>query len=285
MNKKVEIKIIRNDNKEFLIDGTEWGITKLDGFNGVDNIIYSEDKCVGDGSTFSGERVGDKDRTISVRLKNKNLNEIMRKVVISFFNPKYTYKVYVTYQGRTLWCQGRQIGFSCDMINVYQPIIFTWTILSNMPYMMSVDNFGKNIASIIPMCGFPFVSILNKGFNVSVFNFAKQVLIENDGDIGTFIQCVISAKGNVENPKLIKDGKYVRIIDNMVANDIYVIDFAANPPTVKKNGINAISKTDRTSNFVDMDLLVGDNTISFDADNGSNNMEVILYYNKRYLGL
>lgn len=285
MAKEVILRIIRSDTQEFIIDGTVWGITALDGFNGVSNTIYSDDNSVGDGSTFSGERVGDKDRTFSARLLNKNLNEIMRKVVISFFNPKYTYKVYVTYQGRQLWCEGRQIGFKCPMSNVYQTIEITWTILSNMPYMLSVDDFGKDLASIVGMSGFPYLSKVGSGKPSGRYNFAQNVLIENDGDVETFFQCVITAKGDVENPKIAKDGKYVRIIDDLVNGDIYIIDFIASPPTVKKNGVNAISNTDRLSNFSNMQLSVGDNTVSFDADNGTANMEVVLYYNKRYLGL
>lgn len=285
MKKVVDIKVIRDDAKEFIFDRTLWGITYLDGFNGVNNEIFSDNNAIGDGSIFSGERVGDKDRTISAKLINKNLNEIMRKVAISFFNPKHTYKVYVAYQNQTMWCEGRQIGFSCPMGNIYRPIELTWTILSNMSYMMSVDNFGKDIASIKPMSAFPYLAKIGVGCIGGKYNFTQNVLIENDGDVDTFFQCIITAKGDVINPKIVKDDKYVRLIDTMIDGDVYVIDFVSSPPTVKKNGANAISKTDRTSSFTDMGLTVGDNDISFNADNGSSNMQVVLYYNKRYLGL
>ena len=74
----------------------------------------------------------------------------------------------------------------------------------------------------------------------------------------------------------------VRVLDNMKANDVIIIDFTQNPPTVKKNGVNFIGHCDRTSAFDDMELPVGSSEISFDADTGSNLMNVSIYYNKLY---
>lgn len=285
--KKVEVRVVRDDNKEFVFDNAIWGIPSdgLTGFDTVENEVYTENFSSGDGSRYTGSMVKDKDRTVKGRLMNPALNEVQRKVVISFFNPKHTFKVYVTYQGVTRWCEGRQIGFKCPNKNVYEPLEITWTILSNMPYMMSVENYGKNIGELIPMFGFPFGSIIGVGVAVGFYKFAKEVFIENTGDVETFFQCSITATGTVENPKLIKDKKYVRIIDTMDAGDVYLIDFVSNPPTVKKNGKNFIRKLDKTSNLIDMALEVGGGIFGFDADNGSNNMKVEIYRHERYLGL
>ena len=70
------------------------------------------------------------------------------------------------------------------------------------------------------------------------------------------------------NPKIIINDNYVRVLDNMKANDVIIIDFTQNPPTVKKNGVNFIGHCDRTSAFDDMQLPVGSSEISFDADTG-----------------
>ena len=51
---------------------------------------------------------------------------------------------------------------------------------------------------------------------------------------------------------------------------------------VQKNGENYIGHCDRTSAFDDMALVVGDSEISFDADTGSNLLDVSIYYNKLY---
>lgn len=36
------------------------------------------------------------------------------------------------------------------------------------------------------------------------------------------------------NPKIIINDNYVRVLDNMKANDVIIIDFTQNPPTVKR---------------------------------------------------
>lgn len=283
--KKVEVRIIRDDKKEFTLDGVTWGIPSdgLIGFDTVDVDSFNESSQVG--SRHTGMKIKDKDRTVKGRILNPALNELQRRYVISFFNPLHTFKVYVTYQGNTRWCEGRQIGFQCPNKNVYEPIEFTWTILSNMPYMMSTENFGENIGELVPLFGFPYGSPMGVGFGMGAYKFAKEVFIENNGDVDTLFQVTITATGDVTNPKLIKGNKYVRLIDTMVGGDAYVIDFVANPPTIKKNGKNFMRKLDKTSALTDMALEVGGSTFGFDADSGSNNMKVEIYRYERYLGL
>lgn len=285
--KKVEVKVIRDDKMEFVFDNVIWGIPSdgLTGFDSVDNEVYEENYYNGAGSRITGTRIKSKERTIKARLMNPALNEIQREVVISFFNPEHTFSIYVTYQGRTRWCEGNQIGFSCSTGNVYEPLEITWSILSPMPYMLSTENFGQNIGEIIPMFGFPFRSIIGYGFGSGVFKFAKEVLIDNDGDTKTFFQCSIIATGTVENPKLIKGDKYVRIIDTLQSGDVYTIDFVSKPPKIKKNGVNSIGKIDKTSSLIGMSIEVGGDVFGFDADSGSNNMQVNIYRHKRYNGI
>lgn len=285
--KKVEIRIIRDDKKEFIIDNTLWAIPSdgLEGFDSIENEVSEENYYSGAGTRVTANRIKSKERTITARLMNPSINEIQRAVVVSFFNPEHKFSVYVTYQGRTRWCEGYQIGFSCPTGNVYKSIEITWTLLSNMPYMLSTDNFGQNIGELIPMFCFPFRSIVNYGGGVGVFKFAKEVLIENGGDTKTFFKCMIYATGEVENPKLIKGDKYVRILDTMQENDAYVLDFESTPPTVKKNGVNAIGKLDRTSSLINMAIDVGGDIFGFDADSGSNNMRVEIYRYERYNGI
>lgn len=283
--KKVEVRIIRDDKKEFTLDNVVWGIASdgLIGFDTVDVESFNESTQVG--SRHTGIKVKDKDRTIKGRLMNPALNEIQRAVAISFFNPLHTFKVYVTYQGRTRWCEGRQIAFECPSKNIYEPIEVTWTILSNMPYMLSTENFGENIGELVPLFSFPYGSPIGAGFGVGAYKFAKEVFVENKGDVDTLFQVSITATGDVTNPKLIKDNKYVRMIDTMKNGDVYLIDFVANPPTIKKNGENYMRKIDKTSALLDMALEVGGSTFGFDADSGSKNMKVEIYRHERYLGL
>lgn len=288
MDKTVNIRIVRSDGKEFNIDGSDWRIPSngLDGFGSYENDITTVDNAVGDGGIIASDRQGPKDRTIKVVSRNPAMNEILRRIALSFFNAKFDYKLYITYMGSTRWCEGRIYKFDLPSGNIHRTMTMTITFLCPNPYLKSYDNFGKNVASVVGMCAFPYLCSITEGTPQGItggrFNFAQIIVLENDGDVETFCEAVFTAKGEVVNPKLTVNGNYVRVIDTMQEGDVIIIDFTKNPPTVKKNGVNYVGHCDRTSAFDEMALVVGDSEISFDADTGSNLLDVSIYYNKLY---
>lgn len=283
----VTVKVIRDDNKEFIIDNFLWKVTSdgLDGWDMTGFSVNTENKAFGDGSFFMADRVPEKDRTIKAVLTNKNLSSTMRQLTRNFFAQKHTYKIYLTYQNVTKWCEGRLIAFSLPTKNIHENLILQFTILCPQPFLLSVDDFSKNIAEINPKFGFPYVSLVGKSFIFSEYKFAKEVFVENDGDVETFIKVVIKAKGDVTNPVINKDEKFIKLLDKLKFGDVVVIDLTQEPAKITKNGLNIIRLTDRKSSLTDIKLFVGTNAISFNAESGSNNMDVIIYYNKRYAGI
>lgn len=283
---KVEIRIVRSDQREFKIDGSEWKILYLEGFGTYENDITMIDNAIGDGGIYGSEHMASKDRTITAKSRNPVLNEVLRKAALSFFSVKYLYKVYLTYMGETRWCEGKIYKFDLSTKNIHRTMTMTVTFLFTNPYLKSYDNFGKNIASISSMCAFPYMCSMTddtpKGITSGIYNFAQKIELVNDGDVDAYCKAVFTAKGNVKNPKLIINGNYVRVLDTMIDGDIIIIDFAQSPPTVQKNGVNYIGHCDRLSAFDKMSLPVGDSEVSFDADDGGNLVDVSLYYNKLY---
>lgn len=288
MDKKVSVRIVRSDRKEFNIDGTDWKIISegLEGWGMFENDITTIDNAVGDGGIIASDRIAQKDRTIVAKSSNRHINDILRKAALSFFNGKFDYSIYLTYMGTTRWCEGRICKFDLPTGNVNRAMTLSVTFLCPNPFLKSFDNFGRNIAAITGMCGFPYLCSKTdgtpKGVTGGRFNFAQIIVLENDGDVDTYCKAVFTARGEVVNPKLTVNGSYVRLLDTMQAGDAIVIDFTKNPPTVDKNGANYIGHCDRTSAFDEMALVVGDSEISFDADTGSNLLDVSIYYNKLY---
>lgn len=215
-------------------------------------------------------------------VKNSKNNQTERAKAISFFNPKHTFVVYVTRGSDTRWIIAKINKFKCPDQRQCKAVEMQMALICEDPFFFSKDNYGKNIAAVTGCFGFPFISKINDGFKVGTYNFAKQIEIENTGDVETYMTIRIEAFGEVVNPKVIKDKAYIRLIDTLVSGDVIEIDMVEN--TIKKNGVNCIGRTDRTSSFTGMAMDVGDNTISFTADDGDTNMKVVLYYNLRYLG-
>lgn len=288
MEYKVNIKIVRSDNKEFHIDGTNWKLPSngLEGFGEFENDISVVDNAIGDGGITTSKRMSSKYRTITVKSVNKYLNDVLRHEANAFFNAKMTYKVYITYMGITRWAEGEIYKYSLPTENVHKTMTMTLIFHFPNPYLKSFEDFGKDIASVSPMIAFPYLcavsSSVPRGITGGIYNFAKRVILENDGDVETYCKAVFVAKGTVTNPSLIIKDKFVRVLDVMTEGDVIEIDFVKNPPTVKKNGVNIIGKCDRKSDFENMIIEKGDTEIQFDADDGTNLLQVSIYYNKLY---
>lgn len=209
----------------------------------------------------------------------------MRQIVRGFFNMKHKFSVYITYQGVTRWCKGELYAVSLPTVKENGKLTLEVTMLCTMPFMLSEDNYAQNIALIEPKFDFPYNKELNEQWEFSSYKFANKVELINDGDVETFCKAVITVKGNVTNPSLIKDDKYIRILDVLESGDVIIIDLEKQPVSITKNGENVIGKTDRTSSFNEMKFNVGTNMIGYDADDGSNMLDVTIYFNKRYLGI
>ena len=66
MDRKASVRIVREDNKEFKIDGSDWKLLELDGFGAFENDISTVDKAIGDGSIITSDRIAEKDQTLSM---------------------------------------------------------------------------------------------------------------------------------------------------------------------------------------------------------------------------
>lgn len=283
---KVLVKFVRDDGREFVLNNDNWKIPSngLEGFGDFSNEVTITNNGVGDGGILSSRRVPYKDRTISAKSRDIRLAEVLRAEATSFFRPKNTYKVYLTYMGRTRWAEGVVERFDISMNNIHQYMVLTVTMLFADPYLKSYEDFGQDIASVRGMAGFPYLCT-TQGAPTGVFNFATMVNVTNDGDVEAYCKAVFRARGEVLNPKLVINGHYVRVIDQMHDGDVIIMDFAASPPTVTKNGVNFIGKCDRTSEFDKMALIVGDSTLQYDADGGTNVLSVAVYFNKLYAAM
>ena len=289
LDREVRVRIVRSDNKEFNINGNDWKLFEIEGFGDFENDINVVDKAVGDGGIITSGRIGEKDRTIVAKTTNKHLNDVLRREANNFFNPKLTYKVYFTYMGVTRWAEGTIYKYHLPNGNIYRNMTLTVTFLFPNPYLKSFEDFGKDIASITPMIGFPYICNVSPGRPIGItggiYNFARQVVLDNDGAVETYCRAVFVAKGNVKNPALIIGDGYVKVMDIMTVGDVIEMDFTKAPPTVKKNGKNIIGRCDRTSTFDTMILNKGDTIVQFDADDGTNLLQVSIYYNKLYAAM
>lgn len=286
----LDIKIVRSsDSSKFEFGAThDWVIAEdgLENFGSIENDVEFSDNISTDGGVINSTHITSVDRTIKAIYRYRTNMDVARKKLLAFFNIKDTFKVTVTYGKRNVYAEGILYKFHCEtrsLENGYLSVSLTFMFAS--PFWKSVDDFGQNIAAVRGMIAFPYLAStekLNVGATGGVYNFARQITLYNDGDIATRCRAEFVASDSVINPKLIINDQYVRVIDELAAGDEIVMDFSAIPPTVKKNGSNFLGHCDRTSAFSKMLLECGDNEIAYDADNGTSNLQVNIFYNKQY---
>ena len=282
----VAARFVRSDAAELIADGSDWLLTpgKVTGVGKPSLTVFTEDNAVGDGATVTGKYVAARDLTITGTAMRVSNNAVLRARAIAFFNPKYTYKVYLTYMGRTRWISAELAGVDIPTDTVSVPQTFTVTLLAANPYWQSVEDFGQDIASETARWGFPYMDNPDYGVLVSYYNYDRKVVFNYPGDVPAYPSAILQAEGQVTNPKLSKDDAYIRILDTLEAGD--VIEMVFFPYVrVRKNGENILNKVDRTSNFAGMQMQPGINTVSYAADFGDNSLHVILRYNNQYLGV
>lgn len=283
-----QIKFVRDDGIEFVMDGSysgaaSWGILSHSGFGDIENEITLEKYASGDGEEITGEYIPKRPLEMTADVKDTKNNAEERANALSFFSPKHLFTIYATQDGVTRWIEAKLQKRRCEPPSLGENAELELAMICPDPYFNSMDNYGKDIAATAGGMVFPYRCPVGGGFNTGYFLFAREIDIENNGDVGTELIIEITASGEVVNPKIMKDEEYVRMILTMAEGDRLRIDLQKGRITL--NGENCIGKVDRTSNFQGMQIEPGVSTISFEADGGDSHMSTVIYYTPKYLGV
>lgn len=287
MNEEVTLLFIDPDGRQREIGTTkDWRFQKgsgLSGFSSFDGELSFSDNYFRDGGSTDNIRLSGKSRTIKIVYTVPDEEDIERDRFTDFFRYRTKYKIYATYMGRTRWAEGILYkGALSERTKRNKAMDATLTFQFDNPYWLSVDDFGKNIAAVSPGAGFPWLCPVNYGCAIGVFTFSKEVELKNNGDSDAYPIVRVKATGEVINPKVQVNNGFVRYIGTIHQNDEIVMNFNDIPATIKLNGENVIGRCDRTSTFDQMNIERGTNVVSYDADNGSDKMEVYVSFNKQY---
>ncbi len=279
-----------SDNAKFEVGSVaDWQVENngLDGFGTVVNELSFTDSAIRDGGEITDSHLSKKDRTIKMVYRPSQGHGLARDAALAFFNAKDEFKVCVQYGLKNVFAIGRIEKLSCPEKHItHGSLKLTITFLFANPYWQSMDDFGENIAALQGMIAFPYLCSITpgtlQGTTGGIYNYAQVVELQNKGDVDTYCKIKLEAEDEIVNPKVLINGEYVRVKDTLQRGDVITMDFVAQPPRIEKNGVNWVGHCDRTSAFTKMILRRGDNTIQYDADNGSNHLSVTVYYHQQY---
>lgn len=300
----LKIELTCNGRTLAMGPGLDIDITKVSGLESSELEISTSDNALVDGVSVDGKKIGKRPIHIEAKFKNGRNNPENRAAVIKFFNPKYTGKALITNMGISRNIEYELEGWTfADQRNLDTRLGIIVDLICPDPYMLNVDNFGKNMAHYTKQFHFPWHSLARRATNKNQYpekarglmlggtimgyrTLHKEVVLANDGDVSTGVQIQFVAKrGTVKNPKItsVKTGKFMRVVCDMVAGDILLIDTNPRHQVIELNGVNFYHHIDRRSE--PFELEVGENYLEYDADENYTNLDVNLYYRPKYLGV
>ena len=284
------IRFVNENGEQFNVGKDyNWRLLKkgLENFSAFESNVTVAQDYGRNGGSLVGIRLNDKTRTIKICNVDWKNSDTTRMELQKYFIYGQKYKIYVTIGETTRWADGVLYRMAIpEPTDEDYKLNVTMSFKFGDPFLKSEDNFGKNIASLTPMFAFPWLSRMDKqnvyGTAVGIYNFEREVHLYNDGSYEAYPTIKITFKGIVTNPEIRINEGFIRVLGTFNSDDEIVIDCSVSPMTVKNNGENILGKCDRESEFNNMNLQIGDNTLSFIAYSGSDDMNVFVYYYKPY---
>ena len=285
--------------------GEDIDITAVTGLESSELDISTSDNALVDGASVDGKKIKPRPIHIEASFKSNKNNPENRANVIKFFNPKYTGKALITNMGVSRNIEYELEGWTFASVrNMDNKLKILVDLLCPDPYMLNVDNYGKNMANISALFAFPWRMLSTRmtsgkldypdkargmllgGMTMGYRTLYKEVVLANDGDVPTGVQIqFVATRGPVTNPKITNTGtgQYMRVNVAMQQGDILLIDTNDRHQVITLNGVNYYQHIDRKSE--PFKLAVGDNYLEYDADENYTNLDINLFYTPKHLGV
>lgn len=284
MGAKLEF-IGANGNIINLFDNPYYGITNIDGFTVADVEVASSTTASIDGDVINNLRVTPRTVVLDLKVKNNVNVETAKRWLLQTVKPKLPGRIRMTQDGRETELGG--IVENIEMPRFTNGVICQVSLHCSVPYWQDVNYVLVEISRLIDLHYFPKdqggLAFPSGGIPLGSYNLNNTQTYYNDGDAETGMLITIIALGDVVNP-IIYDvtGAYIGVIDTMAEGDVIEINTNRGEKYVRKNGENIFSKIKSGSSF--LQLAIGDNQLTVNADSGTqNNMYFIITFKRRFV--
>ncbi len=278
--------IIKRDDSQTLTLGKgiehNYFLTNIEGIGDIQTQLNTQSNAFADGSQFINQKYPEREIDIEFAYTALDPERTAKRNILSFLNSKHNFTISIIEGGVTRWISGRLYAHKVENPNGTKALTCKATFICPDPFFKSADSFGKNIAAITPQFHFAWHNEIGDTQPIGVYNFERQVTVNNTGDFDTYPVFRIFATGTVANPKVLVNGSYIRLIKTIFSGDVVEVNLVDKKVTL--NGENCMGAIDRTSSFSEMKLAPGDNVVKYEADNGDVNMTVNLYYYNQFVG-
>lgn len=267
---------------------TDYKVLEIEGLESSNIEINMADKVQSDGSMVVSKRI--LPRPIMIKCDyNKKDKDKQRKKIISFFNPKRTGTLYISYLEVTYAIEYEIESFEAKLTNIHDPLAFTIDLICPKAFLNSEYENKQEIALWVGDFEFPLEIPQDTGIEMGHREPSLIVNVVNNGDAECGMRIVFKALATLTNPSLfnVNTREYIKINKEMTAGERITITtgFGNKKIIYSLNGVenNAFNYIDFESIFLQLD--VGDNLFRYDADTGLDNLECEIYFTPQYLGV
>jgi hypothetical protein len=265
-------------------------LTKIEGTGCPQTTILTSKTPNQDGKTHHGTTIEERILTIEGAIFADNVADMYKKrqELCSIFNPKLKGTLTYTNDNST-----HEIECTIDSSPTFKESLsniqhFLIQLFCPNPFWTDELETKKEIAVWMGDFSFP-LELIEDGIEMGHRESSFIVNINNSGDVETGMRIELVALATVVNPFILNvdTQEYIKIKRTLVVGDRLVINthFAnINVELIKDNiTSNVLNYIDLNSTFLQLEI--GDNLLRYDADSGSDNLEVSIYYNPLVLGV
>ena len=275
------LKAVRSDGLTFIYESDDWRVLSISGIDAAEIEVSKEARGVGDGAIVTGKRRLQREVTIAAKAQNHEA----RIKAQGFHNNRYTYDLYVTYNGVTRIAKDCELtGKSIPTKNIYKKPDLTVKFLSPYADLFAAGSEQTNFSRKQALWAWPHVYRANKPLNFAGSEVTTEKIINYIGSSPAKPIIEITSTGYVKDV-LVKVNNNIAVLDiELKAGDRIVID-TSNSYALVNNKILSADKNNNIYDFRKFLLDFGDNIIKVDAVTGSNALRTNVMYVGRYDGL
>lgn len=279
--------IIKNSSGQELelIGNSLYDLINIDGLNPPGVTINKSEIVNLDGSRINSTRLND--RNIVITLNIRPPIEQNRILLYTYFRGKSNCEIKITTETRSVRIAGTVETFENNHFgNIQQPQI---SIICPKPYFLDEEEVATEFTTLVPLFEFPF-SIPAEGIEFSRRETTVHKII-NAGDVEIGAKITFTASDTVMYPTVLNltTNEFLKVAANMWKGDVLTINTNKGEKSIKVkralDGTTLNLLANRMSGSTWLQLVPGDNDISFSADTGSDYLTMSLSISKKYEGI
>ena len=277
---------VENNRGEMLSfdDWKKYDILKIDGLEPPKASLNFSEMANYDGSIFNSSRL--ENRNIVLYIKIHNPAEENRINLYKYFQMKKQVRIYYENNSRSVYIDGYVETFECGYFELNQTVQIS--IICNDPYWKEEQKTEIEFSRVIGLFEFP-MDIPPEGIEFSTVQTELSTFIENS-EIETGVTIEFRANtNNILNPKFINrtTQEYFSVRFDMRQGDIIRVNTRRGNKSVTliRNGTETNIINDMIRGSTWLQLAPGINELSYECDEGAENLSVYLSTYRCYEGV